>query len=392
MRKMFDAKHQILDGGLISHLVGLAKTIVMRQVYLVRVANKLILCQICIGLRQFAQMTSQDPISLTTVSAAFIEDWLRALQSRCSPEVMESLLLRSGIHPNGINPEQRVTLGEIARLYQLAAVETGDEMMGLWNRPIRPRALQHLVTVQREAGSLPSALYRFTTYWNLLLDDFYLDLRSDPDEVELRLVPYVADTVSQRFGHMLLLKLAHGLMSWLSGVETPVKEVRFAFSRPQFAADYAVVFPCPVHFAVPHTSILFDPRQFTRPIARSPAEASVFLERAPLDWIFTGSRAHTHSLRVRAILYGAPRQACKLPEAATALNMTARTLNRRLKEEGTSFQDIKDALRRDIAISALQQGTDSIEKIAFNTGFSASANFHRAFRNWTGRTPGSYRL
>ncbi|MEC9196830.1 MAG: AraC family transcriptional regulator ligand-binding domain-containing protein [Pseudomonadota bacterium] len=337
-------------------------------------------------------MSSHDPISLTTVSAGFIQDWLDALASRCTPETMASLLERSGLQSGPMAPTQRITLEEIARLYQLAAPETGDEMMGLWSRPIRPRALQHLVTVQREASSLTSALYRFSTYWNLLLDDFRLDLRHQDDEVELALVPYAAETRPQRFGHMLILKLAHGLLSWLAGAETTVKAVRFAFPRPDFAADYAVVFPCPVEFDATETAILFDPRQFDRPITRTPAEASVFLERAPLDWIFTGSRAHTNSLRVRAFLYGATWQTCQLLDAADALKMTPRTLNRRLKREGTSFQDIKDALRRDIAIRALQQGTDSIEQIAFDTGFSAPANFHRAFRKWTNRTPGSYRV
>ena len=337
-------------------------------------------------------MTGQDPISLTTVSAGFIQDWLDALNACCTPEVLSSLLARSGLQTTPMAREHRVTLDEIARLYQLAAPETGDEMMGLWSRPIRPRALQHLVTVQREASSQTSALYRFSTFWNLLLDDFRLTLRSTSDEVELVLVPYTDGTRPQRFGHMLMLKLAHGLLSWLGGSETPVKAVRFAFARPDFSADYAVVFPCPVAFDARHTSIVFDPHQFTRPISRSPAEASEFLERAPLDWIFTSSRAHTHSLRVRAVLYGSKWRHCQLPEAALALKMTPRTLNRRLKEEGTSFQDIKDALRRDIAIRALRDSSDSIEQIAFDTGFSAPANFHRAFRNWTGRTPGSYRI
>lgn len=333
-------------------------------------------------------MNNPDPVSLTTVSAAFIFDWLAALHMRSSPEVTASLLKRAGMHTA---PTGRVTLNEIARLYQLAAVETGDEMMGLWSRPIRPRALQHLVTVQREARSLTSALYRFSTFWNLLLDDFRLDLRHHPQQVELALLPYAPDTRPQRFGHMLMLKLAHGLLSWLGGVEAPVTAVRFAFARPEFAADYTVVFPCAVGFDAPQTSILFDPNAFARPISRSAAEASLFLERAPLDWIFTGSRAHTHSLRVRAFLYGATWQSCQLADAAHALKMTPRTLNRRLQDEGSSFQQIKDALRRDIAIRALQQGGDSIEQIAFDTGFSAPANFHRAFRSWTGRTPGSYR-
>lgn len=336
-------------------------------------------------------MTGHDPISLTTVSSGFIDDWLDALRSCLTPQAMASLLERSGLQVGSTALDQRITLNEIARLYQLAAAETGDEMMGLWSRQIRPRALQHLVTVEREAGSLTSALFRFSTFWNLLLDDFRLDLRNEAELVELALVPYAPDARVQRFGHMLILKLAHGLLSWLSGSEIPVKAVRFAFARPDFAADYAVVFPCPVQFAAPQTSILFDPLQFTRPIARGPAEASAFLERAPLDWIFTSSRAHMYSLRVRAFLYSTTWQTSQLPDAAAALKMTPRTLNRRLKEEGTTFQDIKDALRRDIAIRSLQRGSDRIEQIAFDTGFSAPANFHRAFRKWTNRTPGSYR-
>ena len=158
-------------------------------------------------------MTSHDPIALTTVSAGFIGDWLDALKTRCTPDALASLLERSGLQTGPMAPTQRVTLEEIARLYQLAAPEIGDEMMGLWSRPIRPRTLQHLVTVQREAKSLVSALYRFSTFWNLLLDDFHLDLRNGSEEVELSLVPYSPETPPQRFGHMLILKLAHGLLS-----------------------------------------------------------------------------------------------------------------------------------------------------------------------------------
>ncbi len=336
-------------------------------------------------------MQNPDPVSLTTVSAGFVQDWLDALASRYTPDEMAAVLSRVGMQTGKADAAQRVTLNEITQLYQIAAVETGDEMMGLWSRPIRSRALQHLVSVQREASSLTSALYRFSTFWNLLLDDFRLELRSGPHELELKLIPYVSTNRPHRFGHMLLLKLAHGLLSWLGGLEIPVRAVNFAFERPSFAADYAVVFPCPVQFHAAHTSILFDPGQFTQPVPRSTAEASLFLERAPLDWIFTGSRGHSDSLRVRAFLYGATWQTCRLPDAAKALKMTPRTLNRRLSAEGTSFQEIKDALRRDIAIRALQQSTDSIEQIAFDAGFSAPANFHRAFRKWTKRTPGSYR-
>jgi AraC-like DNA-binding protein len=80
-----------------------------------------------------------------------------------------------------------------------------------------------------------------------------------------------------------------------------------------------------------------------------------------------------------------------LAETAAALHMTPRTLMRRLAQDGTSFQDIKDALRRDMAIRDLRAGRKSIEAIAQEVGFSSAANFHRAFRRWTGATPSAYR-
>ena len=73
------------------------------------------------------------------------------------------------------------------------------------------------------------------------------------------------------------------------------------------------------------------------------------------------------------------------------MHMTSRTLIRKLQTDGTSFQSIKDDLRRDIAIRHLSVGEKSIEAIAHEVGFSSAANFHRAFQRWTGNTPSSYR-
>ncbi|WP_245708024.1 helix-turn-helix domain-containing protein [Celeribacter baekdonensis] len=64
--------------------------------------------------------------------------------------------------------------------------------------------------------------------------------------------------------------------------------------------------------------------------------------------------------------------------------------NRRLSTENTSFQTIKDGLRRDLAIRDLAAGK-SINAIAQDTGFASTANFHRAFKQWAGTTPVTYR-
>lgn len=314
-----------------------------------------------------------------------MQDWLDALRRCCPPEQMQGFLDRAGMTGHG-----RVTLDQIVRLYQIAAVETGDEMMGLWSRPVRARALQHLMTTVREASTLPAALHRFSTFWNLLLDDYQLVLQDQNGAPCLSLQPR-GPQIPQRFGHVLMLKLAHGLLSWLAGHEVPVRAVQFAFDRPGFAADYAVIFPSKVRFGAEMSAICFDLAQMGPPQPRSSAQVADFLNRAPRDWIFTGSLAHAQSLQIRGFLYRSAWESCHLERAAQLLNVTPRTLMRRLQDEGTSFQAIKDGLRRDIAIRDLQEGQKSIEEISQDLGFSSAANFHRAFRRWTGATPGTYR-
>ncbi|MFA8441107.1 AraC family transcriptional regulator ligand-binding domain-containing protein [Yoonia sp.] len=335
-------------------------------------------------------MTRLPQTILPTVSSQFIDDWLDALRALCSDAQMASLMKRSGLLADQTQPNGRVTLDQIVCLYQLAAVETGDEMMGLWRRPIRPRALQHLLTSVKEATSLPSALYRFSTFWNLLLDDFQFDLAETDRALTLTLLPQ-GDPPIQPFGHMLILKLAHGLMSWLAGYEVPVAGVCFAFGRPAFDEDYAIIFPAPLQFGTPATAISFDPHLLGPVEARTASDLDRFLQNAPRDWIFTRSHEHTQSLRVRTFLSQNPWDRATLSHAACAMHMTPRTLIRRLEDNGTSFQAIKDGLRRDIAIRDLQAGRKSIEAIALDVGFSSAANFHRAFQRWTGSTPRSYR-
>ncbi|WP_223428533.1 helix-turn-helix domain-containing protein [Tateyamaria pelophila] len=334
--------------------------------------------------------TENAPTLYSTVSRQFIADWLAALRPLCTETEFRSFLKRADLMADQMPSQGRVTLDQIASLYQLAAIETGDEMMGLWSRPIRPRALQHLLTSVREATSLASALFRFSTFWNLLLDDYKFALIEAEGALTLRLEPQ-GDQTAQRFGHMLILKLAHGLLSWLARYEVPVARVGFPFERPVFEEDYAVVFPAAVQFSQTATSISFSLDDLGTVQARSSADLDRFLENAPRDWIFTRSQQHTQSLRVRTYLSQTEWNNANLTGAASAMHMTPRTLIRKLEADGTTFQAIKDALRRDIAIRHLQMGQHSVEAIAHEVGFSSAANFHKAFQRWTGNTPSSYR-
>ena len=80
-----------------------------------------------------------------------------------------------------------------------------------------------------------------------------------------------------------------------------------------------------------------------------------------------------------------------LRDTAATFHMSAPTLQRHLAAAGTSFQTLKDELRRDIAIVRLAAGQDSLAELALTLGFADSAAFQRAFKGWTGSAPGTYR-
>lgn len=337
----------------------------------------------------------------STVSVELLRDLLLALEKICDAARLNDFLVRAGISPDlARRKHARITHEQLVRLYQLAAVETGDEMMGLWSRPVRTGALKVLCRSVHNATSVASAMYRFTQVWNLILDDYRLTLNQDAVSFSISLVPRPAtsahaqeenDAAVNRFGHMLMLKLAHGVVSWLMGYEVTLYRVTFAFSRPDFAEDYRVLFPAVVDYDADCSTICFHADLAEQRFKRPYADLRPFLERAPRDWIFTTYQEHVLSMKVREFLSNASRLNYSLIQTAAEFHVSPRTLIRRLATEHTSFQAIKDGLRRDFAIFDLINSSKSLDEIAHDYGFASASAFHRAFRRWTGNTPGDYR-
>jgi AraC-like DNA-binding protein len=285
----------------------------------------------------------------------------------------------------------RVTREQFVRLYQVVALTTGDEMLGLWSRPIRAGTLKYLGLSLLDAPSVLVAMYRFTRFWNLLLDDYTLQLSRESQCVTIVLRPLQASTPPTIFGHELMVKLIHGVASWLVGHELPIETVGFGFSRPAQFVEYAPLFPGPVSFDHAYTFVSFTEPLLRQGFHRSKVELLKFVRRAPDDWIFVTFDHGPTSVRVRGFLLAKSGADQSLDAVAAALCVSARSLSRGLAGEGSTFQQIKDEMRRDLAIERLVKTRDSIDQIAALAGFDNTPSFHRAFRAWTGSTPGAYR-
>jgi AraC-like DNA-binding protein len=103
-----------------------------------------------------------------------------------------------------------------------------------------------------------------------------------------------------------------------------------------------------------------------------------------------GAGASVRALLTRSLSTGAS-EASTLGAIANEMRMPARTLQRRLAADGTSFAALLDEVRRELALEHLAEPTTSVAEVAFALGFGDQTAFHRAFLRWMGRTPGEYR-
>lgn len=333
-------------------------------------------------------MTAPSP----TVATSFAQSMLAGATTMLGPDHVRGLLRDSGIdEPLFRKPGARISREQFVRLYETVALATGDEMLGLWSRPIRGGTLKYLGQSLLDAPTVFTAMYRFTRFWNLLLDDYQLGFQSDRGIVTFALSPRSPDVTPIVFGHELMIKLIHGMASWLADRDLQIVSLGFGFPRPEHFSEYAQLFPGPVTFDHNVTFVSFEERSLLQRFHRSKSELLTFVKRAPDDWIFVTFDHGGTASRVRAFLSNTPAPEQNFAVASACVHMSERTLSRRLASEGTSFQRIRDEVRRDMAVYELINTSSPIESIAAKVGFDNTPAFYRAFRNWTGSTPAAFR-
>jgi AraC-like DNA-binding protein len=327
-----------------------------------------------------------------TVSARVLHEMLHALRGSRGKEVAAQALASAAIPRSLLHrSDARITRQQYGALYRVIAATLDDEMLGLWSRPIRVGTLKYLMQGLLDAPTVLVALNRFVRFWNLLLDDYRLDMSTRDDRVRIALLERHPGLEVKPLGHALMMKLIHGITSWLLGRDISLPLAEFRFPEPRHVDDYVFMFPGEVHFDAAATSIVLAYQDCAAPFEREKHELWAFLKNAPEDWIFRLPEGGSVTAKTRAYLERTLSRPPTIQALAAALHMSVRTLNRRFAEEGTHFQQVKDGLRRDIAVHRLTHSNAPVAALAFDLGFADATGFCRAFKHWTGSSPLDYR-
>jgi AraC-like DNA-binding protein len=194
-------------------------------------------------------------------------------------------------------------------------------------------------------------------------------------------------------GALCSLSMWLRLCGWLIGQYIDVVSATCAGPAPESQLAIRHFFPCPVLFDAQTNSVSFSARHLDAPIVRTEEELARFLPVAPYHVVIKPVASDASiTARIRALLGEDFREEMPSFEELTGmLNMSPRTLRRRLEKEGTSYQRIKDNARRDVAITLLSRHGMTVSDVAEWVGFSDPSAFHRSFKKWTGLSPGEYR-
>ncbi|MGF6381663.1 AraC-like DNA-binding protein [Paraburkholderia atlantica] len=290
------------------------------------------------------------------------------------------------------SPKSRVSSAQYGALWAGIARALDDEFFGQDSHPMKSGSFIAMTQMALGARNGAQALARTVGFMRLVLDDLGATIDTDAERVRLKFVERAGTRKPAMFAYATYFILVYGLVCWLVGRRIPLLEARFRCAAPPAAHEYRLMFCEDMYFDEPESYVDLDPAFLALPVIQTSRSARPFLRDAPGSFIVKYRNPGSLAARVRKTLRALPMSGWPAADQMAArLHVAEATMRRHLKQEGHTYQSIKDALRRDIAIAELQRTQRTIADIANAVGFAEPSAFHRAFRKWTGMRPTDYR-
>ena len=324
-----------------------------------------------------------------TISISLVREALFSAEQRgfCTT----TLLQQAGISPDLLQSDKaRVSVTQYAQLWIVLANTMNDEFFGMDSHPMRRGSYTLLSKSVLSAENLGKALQHILQFLNLLLDDF--NSTCFVQENYAYIVIQDRQHPKRMFSYATYLMLVHGLMCWLSGQRIILNSIQLKCNAPTDDSDYKIRFCDDIQYNTDENYIQFDANYLNIAIKQDKKSWYQFIQHTPYNLLvrFKNPNALSHQIR-KYFLQTSCTKWPELTELAPQFHISEATMQRRLKQEGTNFQQLKNDIRRDLAISLLGQNTLSLQAISEQLNFQDTSAFHRAFKKWTGLSPGTYR-
>lgn len=324
-------------------------------------------------------------ISVQLVGEALLEARRRGLD-------VAALLERVGLPAQALErPYGRVPSALYGQLWRALAAGMDDEFFGMNARRMKAGSFAFMAAIALREPTLGAALERVLAFCGLVFDGLSPRLVQQGSLAEIALDEPDGQH-SRAFAYFTLWLMVHGLLCWLAGRRLPILGIDLRCPAPGYLEDYRVMFCDNLRFERPSSRLLFNADCLAQPVRRSERELKRFLAGAPANILVRYRDPQSLGARIRAYLRSL--SAARWPDfeaLSSHFYMAPSTLRRKLAQEGQSYQGLKDQVRRELAITRLDAGEGDFVELAGVLGFADTSAFYKAFKKWTGSTPGQYR-
>jgi AraC-like DNA-binding protein len=308
----------------------------------------------------------------------------------------QQFLARADLRPAQLEQaKSRVLPTQLASIVKSCWHLSGDEFLGFTKQKVKVGMFSLLAERLISCKTLEEVFSRSAAFYNLTGDQLRFKINKKGTQVFVSLnANFKSNNPLSSPNSLLselLLLVCHRFSSWLVGQLIPLFSVEMQHAKPLHHDEYKLMYPCPCSYQSKNNALVFDAKYLQLPVVRDLTELIEYLNQMPLQWFKKQSYYDTYSAKVLRLLENVALEEGSLEMVAAKLNLTARTLRRKLMAEGSRFQQLKDNVRRDRAISLFEQSNLSIAQISLAVGFTELATFSRAFKHWTGVSPSTYR-
>jgi AraC-like DNA-binding protein len=323
---------------------------------------------------------------------------VRPLWTRCVAQELkkagadvEAALVESGLDWRSLNKADGwIPFVHHAELLEIAARELKNGIYGMTlAQRVDVRDGDVLAYLGIASETVEAALRNMARYSKVFSEAFQVELELDGGSGTLNFTaqhPSLSEyRQASEFRHSLIVLACRSF----TGKRIAPRAVHFIHQHRRGMASFAEFFGCPVKFGQSHERMIFSRKELATPVASADHRLLAILRRDAEEILRRRPQNRPeliHKLE-RRLIELIPTGEARAKIVAAELGMSERTLVRRLGELGTSFADIVDRLRRDLARKYLHQQDLSLTHVAFLLGYSNQSAFSSACRRWTGKAP-----
>jgi AraC-like DNA-binding protein len=326
-----------------------------------------------------------EPTYLVRVVRLLLDDAVRAGANR------ETLVSGLGLDAKILEePDARLPLGRVAALVR--EVVAGDPSFGLRAGASRKTKDAGLIGyAMLHSATLRAALTRLVRYGRIMGDHNRIELEESGSTATITFEGHPVLEAIHGYTELSVAWLISGLRE-ITATDLTAREVRLPYPEPSHSANLRAFFRCMIQFEAPHTAIVLKRGDLDLRVVGSDVTLVGYLDKLAEDAVKSLSDQDSIVGRLRQVLWsslsdGPP----TLAAASTAMALSPRTLQRRLRDEGTTFAEALASLRQELAVRLLEDRSLAVYEVGFLLGYGDPTAFHRAFRRWRGLSPKRFR-